>query len=95
MLIRAKHRDSYNKFIRVITGLIARHVGGTQKGRPLKEKFWDARPFTRIVSFAKREFATVKTYLLRNVLEAIGWFPYIDRDRELPTHLRKLLNNTG
>jgi hypothetical protein len=91
ILIRAKHRESYNAFIRIVTGLIARQVGKSEKGHPLKEKFWDARPFTRIVSFAKPEFRAVRTYLLRNTLEAIGWMPYIPRNKRLPAELRQWL----
>lgn len=91
LLIRAKHRENYISFIRSITGLISRLVGKSERGQPLKEKFWDARPFTRIVSFAKREFQTVKTYLLRNTLEAIGWMPYFSRDKRLPREWRQWL----
>ncbi len=72
LLLRAKNRTDYNTFIRTITGLIARLVDKTERGEPLKGKFWDGRPFSRIVSFAVREFQTVKTYLLRNVLEDVG-----------------------
>ncbi len=89
LLIRAKKREDYAAFIRIITGLIARLVGKSERGVPLKEKFWDGRPFSRVVSFAKREFQTVKTYLLRNVLEAIGWMPYVPRSKQLPPKIRK------
>jgi REP element-mobilizing transposase RayT len=91
LLIRAKYRDDYNSFIRTITGLIARAVGKTERGHRSKEKFWDARPFSRIVSFAKREFQMVRAYLLRNTLEAIGWLPYISRDQKLPAEWRAWL----
>jgi REP element-mobilizing transposase RayT len=91
ILLRAKHRSDYVAFIKTITGLIARLVGKSQRGHPLKKKFWDARPFSRVVSFAKKEFATIKTYLLRNTLEAIGWMPYFPRDTHLPNKLRNWL----
>jgi len=91
LLLRAKHRDDYTAFIKAITGLIARTVGKSQKGKPLKKKFWDARPFSRVVSFAYREFNAIKTYLLRNTLEAIGWMKYILRDSRMPTELRQAL----
>jgi len=92
LLLRAKHRDDYRAFIRTITGLIARLVGKSKRGKPLKKKFWDARPFSRVVSFAYREFNAIKTYLLRNTLEAIGWMKYISRDSRLPTELRRVLD---
>lgn len=95
LLLRTKNRSDYNTFIRTITGLIARVVGKSERGVPLKKKFWDGRPFSRVVSFAKREFQTVKNYLLRNVLEAIGWMPYVARDKHLPVDLRRWLTSTA
>jgi REP element-mobilizing transposase RayT len=93
ILLRARHRSEYNAFIRTISGLIARLVGKSERGSPLKRKrFWDARPFSRIVSFAKREFQTAKTYFLRNALEAIGWMPYVPRTQKLSPQLREWLN---
>jgi len=91
LLLHAKHRDDYTAFIRAITGLIARTVGESERGKPLKKKFWDARPFSRIVGYAKKEFSAMKTYLLRNTLEAIGWIRYISRDSQMPVALRQLL----
>jgi len=84
LLIRVRRRDAYHRFIRSVTGLIARVVGGSEKGRKLKKKFWDARPFTRIVSFSKYDFPYVKAYLLKNTLETIGWIPYIKRSQKMP-----------
>jgi REP element-mobilizing transposase RayT len=94
-LLRAKHRDEFKAFIRTVTGLIARLVGGGQRNHAAKKKFWDARPFSRIVSFAKREFSVIKTYLLRNNLEAIGWIPYVRRNMRLPANLRLWLGNSS
>lgn len=80
LLIRVKRRDDYQRFIRSITGLIARAVKGCQKGNPLKKKFWDARPFTRIVSFSGDQFRKVKMYLARNRMEALGFVRYQPRN---------------
>ncbi|MCB0408327.1 MAG: transposase [Bdellovibrionales bacterium] len=80
LLIRAKRRDFYNRFIRSITGLIARAVMSSEKGSPLKKgRFWDARPFTRIVQFAGNDFKKVKLYIARNRFEALGFIDYIPR----------------
>jgi REP element-mobilizing transposase RayT len=91
LLLRAKNRQDYAAFIRTITGLIARTVGNSQRGRRLKNKFWDARPFSRVVSYARQEYNTIKTYLLRNTLEAIGWLKYISRNSRMPQELRRQL----
>ena len=79
LLIRVKRRDDYQRFIRSITGLIARAVKGCQRGTPLMKKFWDARPFTRIVSFSGEQFRKVKMYLARNRMEALGFAVYQPR----------------
>ncbi|MCB0394402.1 MAG: transposase [Bdellovibrionales bacterium] len=91
ILLRAKNRFEYAAFIRSITGLIARHVGRSEKGSPLKRKFWDARPFSRIVSFARKEFQAARVYILRNTLEIIGWMPYVARNKKLPSVRRQWL----
>jgi REP element-mobilizing transposase RayT len=94
LLIRAKYREDFNRFIRTISGLIARLVGGSEKGKPLKRKFWDARPFTRIVAFTKKVFQAAKAYLLRNNLEAIGWMSYVPRPKRLSPEARNWLKGT-
>jgi REP element-mobilizing transposase RayT len=66
-------REAYIKFIRSVTGRIARRVLGSEKGSPsLVEKFWEARPYTQIVSWG-RHFKTVVSYLKLNRLEALGF----------------------
>ena len=79
LLVRVKRRDAYCRFIRSITGIIARTVKGCEKGKPLLGQFWDARPFTRVVQFAGQEFKKVKYYLARNNLEALGFIKYQPR----------------
>lgn len=94
ILLRSKHRDDYTRFIRSVTGLIARLVGGSERGKKLAIKFWDNRPFSRVVSFAKREFEIAKRYLTRNVLEAIGWMPYVPRQLKLSPYWKMFLATT-
>jgi REP element-mobilizing transposase RayT len=94
ILMRAKRREDYQRFIRTITGLIARFVGGAERGKKLKNKFWDNRPFSRVVSFAKSEFYIVRRYLTRNVLEAIGWMPYVQRSKKLNHYWSTFLSTT-
>ncbi len=93
LLIRAKFREGYVRFIRTVTGLIARLVSGAQRGCKLKKKFWDARPFSRIVSFSKKEFQQVRTYILQNTLETIGFIPYISRSKKLPPKWKQFWKN--
>jgi len=73
LLVKFLNRRALQRFLRAVTGIIARITLGAQKGSPsaLKEgeSFWDARPFTRIVAWG-RDFDRVKNYLRLNRLEA-------------------------
>jgi hypothetical protein len=70
-----RSRRGYRGFIRAITGLIAREVTGAQRNKPVNVKFWDARPFTRVVAWG-RDFKQLSEYLMQNTLEAFGFIGY-------------------
>ncbi len=78
LLLKVNRREDYVKFIKAITGLIARFVNKAERGNSSKGRFWDSRPFSRIVNFG-RDFKNVKFYFLRNILEALGWVKYQKR----------------
>jgi len=44
-----------------------------------KEKFWDYRPWTRIVEW-KKAYSIAKDYVIQNHLEAMGLVPYKPRN---------------
>lgn len=71
LLLRAKTKDDLSGFLKALSGLIVRKVTGSQKGNSLKAKFWDQRPFSRIVSFG-RDFRNVVKYIGMNMNESIG-----------------------
>lgn len=78
LVLRVDHRSlqtgrrAYRAFIRAVTGLIARHVLGAERGAAQGAKFWQARPFTRIVTWG-RDYLGLSGYMLKNQLEAIGF----------------------
>ncbi len=78
MIILPASRVAYLKFIRVISGLIARMTLGVERGKALGIQFWDARPFTRILEWGK-DFKKSCAYLRQNTLEALGFIPYQTR----------------
>jgi REP element-mobilizing transposase RayT len=80
LLIKLYTRESFSKFIKAISGIIARIALGVKKGNRLGLKFWDSRPFSRIVDWAKDYFIT-KEYVLRNDLESCGVIPYVPRGK--------------
>jgi REP element-mobilizing transposase RayT len=71
LVIRIHNRETYKSFIRAISGLLMRKVFGLERGRGAHSALWDARPFTRILTWGK-DFSAVKNYLHINRLEMIG-----------------------
>ncbi len=80
LAIQILNRDAYKKWIRAVTGLIARLLG---KG------IWKFRPFTRVLSGFGRELRNLLNYIFRNELEV---FRVWDYNRELS--LEDLAKNT-
>ncbi|MBK9293923.1 MAG: transposase [Oligoflexia bacterium] len=83
LIIMPRSREAFHAFIRSISGLIVREVLGAQRGCPQlgakgKFRFWDKRPFTRIVEWG-REYKSLNNYLDQNALEAWGFIPYQPR----------------
>ncbi len=78
IVILPRSRKAFNAFIRSITGLIARFVMKTQRGTPMRESFWEKRPFTRVVEWGNA-FKNVCAYLVQNTLEALGFIEYKPR----------------
>lgn len=66
-----KDRAHLAAFLRAFPGLVARIASGAQKGRPGKGRFFQKRPWSRLVSFG-RDYLTVFKYVRRNNLIAIG-----------------------
>lgn len=69
--LRLTNRRTYNAFIRALTAAIAMAVTGASRWKPLEEKFWDYRPFTRIVQ-GLRAYLNLRDYIQINQLEALG-----------------------
>jgi len=78
LLLLPKTREGFIAFSRAITGLIPRYLLGAQRGRSQGKRFWDKRPWTRIISWG-REFGGILKYLEMNTLEAFGFIPYQPR----------------
>ncbi len=64
-------RASYKRFIRGFTAALAMLVTKASRFRPLKQRFWDQRPFTRLVRSAAA-FNRIKKYIRINFLESYG-----------------------
>ena len=79
LVVLPRSRVAFNYFIRSISGIIARLILGAERGSAKGLRFWDKRPFTRIVEWG-RDFHNVSRYLLQNTLEALGFIPYRPRN---------------
>src|SRR5258708_4081081 len=84
LLLLPKTREGFIAFSRAVTGLIPRSLLGAQKGKAKGKKFWDKRPWTRIISWG-REFGGIVKYLEQNNLEAFGFIPYQPRTTRFNT----------
>jgi len=89
ILLRVTYRRGFISFLRSITGIIARIILGTERGqakagggtearRTKSTRFWDQRPWTRVVSWMK-DFTNVKNYVQKNFNEAMGYVAYTPR----------------
>lgn len=74
--LKLSNRHAYKAFIRAITAAIAMAVTGASRWKKLKysakDRFWDYRPFTRIVESFKA-FLNLKDYVEINQLEGQGY----------------------
>jgi len=73
--IRLSNRYLYKPFIKALTGSIAMAITGASRWKPLKQeakdRFWDYRPFTRVVQ-SFRAFLNLRDYIWINQLEGRG-----------------------
>ncbi len=83
LLVQAKDRELFKKFLMSISGRIAQKMTGSTKGLPQSQKFWDSIPFTRIVEWGK-DLRNVTYYVIKNFLEARGWVTCRARTRSRP-----------
>ena len=67
-----KSIHGWKTFIRAVSGLIARLVLKAERGAAVGAKFWEARPWTRILSWGKA-YKTLRSYLCLNKIEAFGF----------------------
>jgi hypothetical protein len=82
LIILPSSRQAFVYFLRSISGLIARLILGSQRGNPAHKRFWEKRPFTRIVEWG-RDYRAACQYLVRNTLEALGFIPYQPRGKNV------------
>jgi len=75
LLLGCVLRCSFQNFLRECSIRVVRVMTGAMKGSKLRKRFWESRPWSRIVEWG-RAFSVAKDYVFRNRLEADGVIPY-------------------
>jgi hypothetical protein len=69
LVLKIKNRELFNRFMRAISGMITMSVTGAAKTRALKDKFWDYRPWSRVVSLIRGYSVTQDRPLQKYLVE--------------------------
>src|SRR5262252_4098119 len=70
LLVRARRRGAFQRFLRTFAGIVARVVTGARRGQPLQGgPFWSTLAWSRVVAWG-RDFWGVRHYVFRNRIEA-------------------------
>ena len=78
MLTRCSSEVSFKRFMKVLTGLLARLVTGARKGKPFGRKFWDATYFSRS-TYGRQDLLHLQKYFALNSMEAASNVRHIAR----------------
>lgn len=70
--IRLGNRYGYKPFIRAVTAAVAMAITGMSRWKKVKIKFWDLRPYTRVV-LGKQAWVHLTKYIRLNQMEGMGY----------------------
>lgn len=73
VLVRFQKRHLLIRFMRAFTGTLVRRLCGSEK---LARRFFDFRPFSRVVAAGRRAYYIARDYVLLNQLEGLGIIHY-------------------
>ena len=82
MVVKFPSQGAYVAYIRGLSSTIARHVLGVSKKLVKGIKFWQARPYTRIIAWG-RDLKNIFKYLNRNRIQAVGFDVFVDEQLRL------------
>lgn len=87
------HRQALTNFLRFFSAEVGRLYSKLFRswGVHKTQNLWQARPFTRLVSFKKRDLETVRNYIRKNTFEALGFVEYHRSPSRLNIFLSKSL----
>jgi REP element-mobilizing transposase RayT len=67
LLVRARHRDAFQSFLRSFAGIVARRVTGARRGARVG-RFFSGLAWSRVVAWG-RDYIGVRHYIFRNQIE--------------------------
>ena len=67
LLVRARHREAFQAFLRSFAGVVARRVTGARRGQP-SGRFFSGLAWSRVVAWG-RDYLGVRHYVFRNEIE--------------------------
>ncbi len=70
LLVRPRTREAFHAYTRALTGIVARLTLAAERGCPRHIRFWDKRPFTRVVQWG-RDFIGVARYVEHNTVRVL------------------------
>lgn len=90
LLIFTRSREGRTRFLRFVTAEIGRWYRALRRRMGWRDrKLWLKRPFTRLVSWARRSLASARQYIQRNRREAVGFIAYRPRHHRLNLFLQE------
>lgn len=70
LILKAKTRNDFQGFMRVVAGRIAANITGAKKGNAVG-RFWDHLAYSRVVAWG-RDYINTQIYLTKNLFEGEG-----------------------
>lgn len=80
LLVKAKHPEDLQDFLRVLGGQIAQRITGAVRGKKKRVGFWLKPAWRRIVHWG-RDFLNLNGYIYQNQLECLGLIAYRPRNQ--------------
>jgi REP element-mobilizing transposase RayT len=94
IVVTTSHRKLLTNFLRQVSAGLGHFIKAELAKLSIEKtgSLWLARPFTRLVSWAKKPFSILKNYIHRNRQEVQGLLPYRSRKHRLNSWLDNFSN---
>ncbi|MGE4130987.1 MAG: transposase [Bdellovibrionales bacterium] len=88
LLWYSRSKEAHTRFIRLFAAELGRYYARLRRQYRIKPgPLWQARPFTRLVSWGRRSLEAVARYIRKNRDEVLGFVSYQNRQHRLNAFL--------